>query len=297
MALTARMIEELAEWCLYSDVLAEVRSKARSEFFGYDEPGTVYYQGDTGSITARNRRLAGWFGFYYRLHDGTHPAETAANALLSGKELESALKSIQACRYVMAMAKDFIRGDSLRLKLEDELFQVQSRTLSQELYTSDTICAHIMPIGRIRWLVCPGWVVLPIHIGRNMRTHLKEFQPTPIEIERLIQNRPVPPGVNQRIEHPKDNNLCDAVARMTKTARAEGKEKLIKSVEEWQALVLTRMKSQNFTMFSKDVIKLVGKVSSVDEANRWLGLAINIWNNTPQPDRGGKSANDMMSER
>ena len=49
-------------------------------------------------------------------------------------------------------------------------------------------------------------------------------------------------------------------------------------------------------MFSKDVMKLVGKVSSVEEANLWLGLAMNIWNNTPQPDRGGKTASELVDE-
>jgi hypothetical protein len=44
-------------------------------------------------------------------------------------------------------------------------------------------------------------------------------------------------------------------------------------------------------------MKLAGKVSSIDEANQWLGLATNIWNNTPQPDRGGRTAPEMMTER
>jgi hypothetical protein len=34
----------------------------------------------------------------------------------------------------------------------------------------------------------------------------------------------------------------------------------------------------------------------VEEINKWLGLAMNIWNNTPQPDRGGKSAFEMGQE-
>ena len=48
--------------------------------------------------------------------------------------------------------------------------------------------------------------------------------------------------------------------------------------------------------FSKEIIHRVGEVNSVEEINKWLGLAINIWNNTPQPDRGGKSPFEISRE-
>jgi len=57
MPLTNSMIEQLASWCVTSDVLAEIRSKARSDFFGYDEPGTVKYMAQTGELNARERRF------------------------------------------------------------------------------------------------------------------------------------------------------------------------------------------------------------------------------------------------
>ena len=112
----------------------------------------------------------------------------------------------------------------------------------------------------------------------------------------MAQNRPATPDAGPIVEHPRDRNLHDAVARMTKAARAQGKERLLKSESEWQAIVLARIRSRNINMFSKDVMKLVGKVSSVEEANLWLGLATNIWNNTPQPDRGGKTASELVDE-
>lgn len=40
----------------------------------------------------------------------------------------------------------------------------------------------------------------------------------------------------------------------------------------------------------------VGTVNSIDELNKWLGLAMNIWNNTPQPDRSGKSPFEIGRE-
>lgn len=41
-------------------------------------------------------------------------------------------------------------------------------------------------------------------------------------------------------------------------------------VEEWKTLVLACMKANNFNRFSKDVVKRVGEVPSLDDLNRWL---------------------------
>jgi hypothetical protein len=46
----------------------------------------------------------------------------------------------------------------------------------------------------------------------------------------------------------------------------------------------------------KDVIAGKGEPADVDELQGWLDLAMNIWNNTPQPDRGGKSATELYEE-
>ena len=86
------------------------------------------------------------------------------------------------------------------------------------------------------------------------------------------------------------------VARMTKAAHAEGNDKLVKPIEERGKLVLTCMKAKNYNRFNKDVVKWVGEVTSLDDLNRWLGLAMNIWNATPQPDRGGKAAYELSRE-
>ncbi|MBA7679260.1 hypothetical protein ES703_87547 [subsurface metagenome] len=59
MPLTANMVEELAQWCAGSDILADVRSKARGDFFGYDEPGTIKYMVGTGEVNGRERRFLG----------------------------------------------------------------------------------------------------------------------------------------------------------------------------------------------------------------------------------------------
>jgi len=56
------------------------------------------------------------------------------------------------------------------------------------------------------------------------------------------------------------------------------------------------MKSSQINDFSKEIVDRVGEVNSVEEINKWLGLAMNIWNNMPQPDRGGKSPFEINRE-
>jgi hypothetical protein len=42
------------------------------------------------------------------------------------------------------------------------------------------------------------------------------------------------------------------------------------------------------------VIGRIGAAGSMEDLNHLLGLANNIWNATPQPDRGGKTANELI---
>jgi hypothetical protein len=155
------MIEELVAWCATSDTLGGIRSKARGEFPGYDEPGAVDYLPGTGDIDAQERRFLSWFCFSFYLSDVRHPAEMAAVALLSETALDSALKSIQAARYVTAITTMVRPGKSVFLKIQDEKFEISSRVLSRSLYRDDVLCAHIVPTKYGSWLVCPGWLVWP----------------------------------------------------------------------------------------------------------------------------------------
>ena len=56
------------------------------------------------------------------------------------------------------------------------------------------------------------------------------------------------------------------------------------------------MRSSQINDFSKEIVSRLGKVNSVEDVNKWLELAMNIWNNTPQPDRGGKSPFEIIRE-
>ena len=53
MTLNANLIEQLAEWCLRSDTLADIRATARGDFFGYDEPSEARYMEGAGDVTRR----------------------------------------------------------------------------------------------------------------------------------------------------------------------------------------------------------------------------------------------------
>jgi len=220
----------------------------------------------------------------------------AASAILSGNDFVSALKSIQNSRYVMAMVAVANPGRGIVLKLEDEEFEVDSRQLCRVLKKGDTLCTHIIPIGRDRWLPGPGWVLWPIRMGQGMQTHLKNFQLSPVDVERFLQQRIKLSEERKKVEHQRDATLEAAVARMTQAAQAEGRKKLVMTPEEWKGLVLSFMMLGNYAGFSKEIVTRVGEVQSTEDLGRWLNFAMNIWNTTPQPDRGGKSAYNMSRD-
>ncbi len=296
MPLYANMVEQLAEWCLQSDTLADIRAAARRDFFGYDEPGEARYMEGAGDVTSRERRFLGWFALTFKLPDGRCPAGLAADAILSGSELTSAIDSIKGSRYVLAMVAMVNPGRGLILKLEDEEFTVDNRQLSRILNRDDALYAHIMPAGRRGWLVGPGWLQWPMRIMPGMQAMLKNFQLSPIDLERFLQQRKDPSEDRPKVELPRDSSLKAAVARMTKAAKAEGHQSLIMTSAQWKKLVLSHMKSSQINDFSKEIVNRVGEVNSVEEINKWLGLAMNIWNNTPQPDRAGKSPFEISRE-
>lgn len=277
--------------------MADVRAEVRSHFFGCHDGEPINYTGDTGDVERRERRFLGYFAFNFEAPDGRHPAELAANALLSGPELALALRAIPAARYVTGVAIKITRGSGFRLELEDEEFAIQSSALSRTLEKGQAVSAHIVPTGRGRYLLAPGWLAWPILPGPGMRAELRSvFQPNPIEVERFLQGRLKKPDDFREIERPVDETLEAAVARMSEAARREGKTELIMSPEGWRDIVLSHMMRHDFSGFAEEIYRRVGNFKSVAEANTWLALAANIWNNTSQPDRGGKSAHQMVRE-
>ena len=69
------------------------------------------------------------------------------------------------------------------------------------------------------------------------------------------------------------------------------------SAEEWKQLVLEHLHGNNNVGFAQQVVNMVGDVESMDDINRWLALAMNIRNNTPQPDRDGRTAHEIAELR
>jgi hypothetical protein len=296
MALTNNLVEQLAEWCLRSDTLADIRATARGEFFGYDEPGEIRYMQGANDITSRERRFLGWFALTFKLPDGHHPVELAAAAILSRSELIRVINSIENSRYVLAMVAMVIPGKGVILRLEDEEYVVENRQLSRIISRDDALCTHLIPTGRRGWLVGPGWLKWPIKIRPGMQAELKQFQLNPIELERFLQQRRDPSEARPKVDLPRDTSLKAAVARMTKEANTEGRQGLIMTVGQWKKLVHAFMKSTQINEFSREIINRVGKVKSIEEIDKWLGLAMNIWNNTPQSDRVSKSPFEISQE-
>jgi len=187
-------------------------------------------------------------------------------------------------------------GRGLILRLEDEEFTVDNRQLSHIFSRDEAICAHIIPAGRRGWLVGPGWLSWPVRIMPGMQAMLKNFQLSPIDLERFLQQRKDPSKERPKVELPRDSSLKAAVTRMTKEAKAEDHQNLVMTTAQWKKLVFPYMKSSQINEFIKEVVNRVGAVDSVEDINKWIGLAMNIWNNTPQPDRGGKSPFEIGQE-
>jgi hypothetical protein len=64
---------------------------------------------------------------------------------------------------------------------------------------------------------------------------------------------------------------------------------------EWADLVVSHMARNSATSYAEEIVQRVGSVAAMDDLNRWLGLAMYIWNNTPQPDRGGLTPNELLA--
>jgi hypothetical protein len=297
MALTPTQLEDLVKWCAMSEELRVARDGARETFFGNDAPSPAQYWPGTGDPTSRSRRFLGWFMLDVRLPDGLQPAEVAAQHICEGEILAQATAAIRGARFVTAAIATILPGRGALLEVEGEHFEVRSRAWAQMMHRDRTVMAHLLPIRQDLWLPGPGWLEWPIALGPGMKRELKTlFQPTPVEVERLLQGRARAGGDRAPAAQPEDATLAEAVARMTRAAEAQGRGGLARSPEAWESLVLRYLHDADTTAFFQDVIDRVGPVEHVEELNGWLALARNIWNTTPQPDRNGQTAYQLSGE-
>jgi hypothetical protein len=87
---------------------------------------------------------------------------------------------------------------------------------------------------------------------------------------------------------------------MTEAARTEGKNALIMTVSEWRDLIL-RERTDGVVGLGREIMNLAGDRESVEEKNKWLALAMDIWNAMPETARRldlrrlGLSAHDTLN--
>jgi hypothetical protein len=294
MAVTASQVEEIVAWCGTNRELQVEREAARRLFFAEDDPRPIRYWEGAGDYNARMRRFLGFFTFSCTLPDGESPGIRAAKALYRFSNREETLQAVSGARYVMAIVCSVVSGQGVSLELEDERFEVRDRQWSRLLSVGHAVVAYLVPTGRRgQWLPGPGWLQWPIGIGPNMRQNLKQWQVDPLGVERLLQMRQDPEDERRPLP-PQDDTLEEAVARMTAAAEEAGLPRLVMSVPEWEAWVVTHLSNPNSMAFTQEFLDRLGPVDKED-LGRWLGLLMNVWNTTPQPDRGGRSAVQMTS--
>jgi len=71
---------------------------------------------------------------------------------------------------------------------------------------------------------------------------------------------------------------------MTGAARSECRENLIMPPHEWKRLVLSDVES-GVSEFGIEIVNRVAPFESIEAVNRWLALAMDIWNAMPESVR------------
>jgi hypothetical protein len=295
MAFTQGMLEEIAAWCRDSFELAAARREARTRFFGHDDERPVDYWPGTGEFTSMERRFLGYFLFDWELPPGERPAGVAVKRLYQGDTQAEALQAVAGARFVFAAVTGIV-GRDVHLEVEKERFQVRNPQWARTLRRDAAVAARLVPVRHGYWLLGPGWVNLPYTLGPGIRSNLAAMQMDPIGLERMLQGRSRPPDEPPPPEPPRDENLDAAVARMTEWARQHGHDGLVMSRDDWEALVMRYIGKRTITGYYQTVLTRVSEFSSEEEMQELAGLLSNIWNNTPQPDRGGRTANQMVRE-
>lgn len=97
------------------------------------------------------------------------------------------------------------------------------------------------------------------------------------------------------VQPPEDLTLADAVGRMTAAAQQAKRDDLVLSVEAWEGLVLQYLNDADTTAFFREVLDSE-EPTDPEDLKEWLERARAIWNATPRPDRGGKTADELSRQ-
>jgi hypothetical protein len=295
MAVTEALVEDLASWCEAAPELNSARAEGRLTYFGSEVRSPADYWPGTGDVRSRGRRFLGWFMLDYELPDGRRPAELAAERQTRGDDLRGLLDAIRGARFVTARIASVIGGRGALLEIEDERLEVRSRAWSRIVRREGVMMAHLLPVRAGVWVPAPGWLVWPVEFGPNIRREMKRvFQPTPIEVEQILQGKARAPG-EPSAPPSEDLTLADAVGRMTEAAQRAKRDGLVLPVEAWEALVLKYLSNGEATAFFRDVLDRL-EPTDPDDLKEWLERAQAIWNATPQPDRGGMTAHQLSRQ-
>jgi hypothetical protein len=92
---------------------------------------------------------------------------------------------------------------------------------------------------------------------------------------------------------PRDATLGAAVARMSHWATEHGHDALVMTAADWETLVVKHLGDLSPTDCYQDLLTRAAGTLDESELGDVTQLASNIWNNTPQPDRGGRTANQL----
>ncbi|MPZ14105.1 MAG: hypothetical protein GEU73_06720 [Chloroflexi bacterium] len=293
MAFSQDMLETMVAWCRDSLELAQERREARTRFFGDDDPTPIKHGPGAEEVSSQERRYLGYFMFHWRLASGETPSELCAKRLYQGSTQAEVLAAVLGARFVFAVVQN-VSGRDISLAVEDEQFRLRHARWAATLRRHDAVAAYLVPVRHGLSLLGPGWVNLPFTLGPGARSNLSEMQVDPIAIERMLQGRSAAPDEPERSAPPVDQTLETAVARMTAWATEHGHPNLVMPITEWEALVLKHLTNLESIAFHRELFPRARDFSSEEEVQELVGLASNIWNNTPQPDRGGRTANQMI---
>lgn len=130
-----------------------------------------------------------------------------------------------------------------------------------------------------------------------MRAHLKNMQFSAIDIERLLQTRPADDdgedGTDERDRKWDEPTFEEAVAEMAAVAERIDRPSLDMSPDEWRALVQAHFEDLSAADLFAEVLERA-ELDDRDQTNEVLALVQQIWNATPQPDRDGLSATELL---